>query len=318
VPFQLQAYLELFPQICQTKFSRRFDFARIESDFRFLARGERDLQPRDILKVFEERATPFGRYWNHPPEKELAVLMKGHPLRLGPVTGEPDITFLQPLLQVLKSTALVSILLRFAHPDHFGIISSPVLHLLQVQRANTADLYLAYCAELKEWKRHFRMESVAKTDMALWAFYQFTEGGLKGKDSEAAIRSFEQDIWVQQRRLHHVLSPFLKRYGTLEFARLLALDDPNLAGKVAGEEYERLLRLQASRFPGFKFETGWAKRLIHRLSEVGEVAQEHRPELERIWEIRNASMHPTRTPTTEEVEVMVDQIERICGRWAKK
>ena len=51
-------------------------------------------------------------------------------------------------------------------------------------------------------------------------------------DCAAALRDF----------VGQALRPFFKKYGPLELGRILVEEHPKLAGKVAGEEYERRLR----------------------------------------------------------------------------
>jgi len=47
------------------------------------------------------------------------------------------------LLEVFKSVELVSIILRFVKPEHYGIISPPVERVLDVQRGSDAvETYL--------------------------------------------------------------------------------------------------------------------------------------------------------------------------------
>ncbi|HUS12534.1 MAG TPA: hypothetical protein VMZ30_18845, partial [Pyrinomonadaceae bacterium] len=153
VPFDLKKYLDVFPDVCKAKFGRKFDCQKIEKDFSHLARGDRWLSARDVVKVFDEEATPFARYWPQPNERELDDALRKKHVMLGPLAKERH-RLMQSLLPIFRSTGVASILLRFTHPEHFGIISSPVLHLLQVRGANTADLYLAYCEELQQWQKH--------------------------------------------------------------------------------------------------------------------------------------------------------------------
>jgi hypothetical protein len=313
--FNLQAYLERFSEVCNAKFNRTYDFAKLERDFADLGKGRRWLAARDVMKVFEPSATPFGRYWPQPAEKELDQTLKKTRLFLAPIPDHP-IDLVNDLLAIFRSTAIASILLRFANPERFGIISSPVVYLLQVQRANTADLYMAYCEELEQWRKHFHMRSVAETDMALWSFYELTDGPAKTGGAPAALREFASDVWVQSRRLSHVLRPFLERHGRLELARILGHEDPNLAGKIAGEEYERLLRGAAHRlYPKWKFDEGWARKLVERLALDGHVEAAGRVALQEVWEVRNLAVHATSEPTWAQVDKMIDNIESICLRW---
>jgi len=79
------------------------------------------------------------------------------------------------LLEVFHNVGVVSLVLRFVHPQHFRVFSTPVHHLVQVNRGATVELYLAYCEELAQWAAHFGIPSVAETEMALWAFVETTK-----------------------------------------------------------------------------------------------------------------------------------------------
>lgn len=318
--FHLKPFLDAFPEVCRAKFGRAYDFTRLERDFEHLGRGERPLVARDVAKLFDPKSTPFERYWSAPKEQELDRVLKQNRIVLAPLSDRP-LELVRRLIDLFRSTGTASIILRFAHPSRFGIISSPVLNLLQIYRANNADLYLAYCEELEHWRAHFAMSGVAATEMALWSFYQLTEGGARGKGGEKALKDFESDVWIQRRRLSHVLHPFIKRYGQLELARLLSDEDPNLAGKIAAEEYERLLRAaNAHYYPKLPLsKKDWAWALIERLAADGVIEPGQRTGLQEVWQIRNRAVHDaTAKPTSAEVEKMLDLIERMAWLRADK
>jgi hypothetical protein len=128
-------------------------------------------------------------------------------------------------------------------------------------------------------------------------------------------QAFDADVWIQRRRIAQTLRPFLQKYGVLELARILAEEHPKLAGKIAGEEYERQLR-SAARQRGLKLgPKGAVEILVDRLEQDGEISLEEKTLLRRIWKIRCAAVHPDEAPTFEQVENMIDTIERICLRW---
>ncbi|HKW75277.1 MAG TPA: hypothetical protein VJN64_07105 [Terriglobales bacterium] len=315
--FHLQPFLDAFPEVCRAKFGRAYDFTRLEKDFAHLGRGERHLVARDVAKLFDPKSTPFERYWSAPKEQELDRVLKQNRILLAPLPARP-LELVRRLIDLFRSTGTASIILRFAHPDRFGIISSPVLNLLQIYRANNADLYLAYCEELEQWRAHFSMPGVAATEMALWSFYQLTEGGARGQGNDKALKQFEDDVWIQRRRLSHVLHPFIKRYGPLELARLLSDEDPNLAGKIAAEEYERLLRAASARhYPHVPLRKEWAWTLIERLANDGVIEPGQRTGLQEVWQIRNSAVHDATTkPTSAQVEKMLDLIEKMA--WLRR
>jgi len=88
------------------------------------------------------------------------------------------------------SGGVVSIILRFTHPEQFGVFSTPVLYLVQINRAATVDLYVAYCAELAIWAKRFGITTVAETEMAIWSFAETIKNTDTSKEAAAAARRF--------------------------------------------------------------------------------------------------------------------------------
>jgi hypothetical protein len=179
------------------------------------------------------------------------------------------------------------------------------------------EVYLAYCDELRVWREHFQLPSVASAETALWTYHELTIEELEAADGVSVRTAFDADIWIQRRRVAQVLRPFLNKYGPLELARILVYEDPNLAGMIAGVEYERLLRFAARRLcGGLKlYVKGAVEILFDRLLEGGHISLGDRTLLRRAWSARCAAVHPENTPTSEEVENMIDIIERICRPW---
>ena len=314
--FDLRSYLDRFPEVCKKKFGRTYSFQSLEKKFEQLRSGKRWLVAKDVLNIFDPAQTAFARYWPKPIEKELDQALKNAHLMVGPLpTDARDLV--QWSLRVFQNIGLVSLVLRFVHPDRFGVFSTPIMNLLQVYRPRTIDVYLAYCDELRVWKEHFRLPSVASAETALWTYHELTIEELEAADGVSVRTAFDADIWIQRRRVAQVLRPFLEKYGPLELARILVYEDPNLAGMIAGVEYERLLRFAARRLcGGLNLNVkGSIEILFDRLLEGGHISPGDRTLLRRAWSARCAAVHPENTPTSEEVENMIDIIERICRPW---
>jgi hypothetical protein len=317
--FQLAPYLHNWDEICRKKFGRSYEFAPLEDYFREHATGKRHLTAKDVGKLFNPENTPFAKYWPRPHGKALDEILTQNRVYVGPLSNDSK-ALIEKLLSVFHNVGTASLVLRFVHPSRFGIFSTPVIHLLQVMRPGTVDLYLAYCDELERWCQHFGMASVAQTETALWTFAEFA----KLSDSDAAAikarREFDDDMWAQRERAAQVIRPFFRRYGRLQLAQILLDEDPIVAGKIAAEEYERLLGIASLevRHRPLPREKGAPEGLIDELAEKGYIRQEDKPELKRIWFTRNKVIHPSgERPQREEVEVMIDFIQRICLPWEK-
>jgi hypothetical protein len=320
VGLDLKAYFEKFPDICRNKFGRTYDFEVLEAHFREHATGKRHLTAKDVGKLFSAENTPFAKYWPKPHTKVLDETLTRERVYVGPLndTGK---ALVQKLLPVFHNIGTVSLLLRFVHPQRFGIFSTPVIHLLQVTRPATVDLYVAYCDELARWREHFRLDSVAKTENALWTYAEFVKLADNGPEVAKARRQFDEDLWVQRERAAQVIRPFFQRYGPLQLAQILLDEDAIIAGKIAAEEYERLLGIASLQVLGRPLPRakGAPERLIEQLRAKGYIRPEDKVELQRVWGTRNKVIHPSgKRAEREEVEVMIDFIQRICIPWEKR
>jgi hypothetical protein len=237
---------------------------------------------------------------------------------LAPVPADDPHQLVQHLLNAFQSIGLSSIVLRFAHPDRFAIFSTPVISTLQVQRADTIDLYIAYCNELREWQKHFRLSSVAQTEMAIWTCDQLAKQIDHGSNNLTVRKELDSDLWIQRRRAAQVIRPFLKNHGRLELAKILVEEDAKLAGKIAAEEYERLLRSVGQKYlrKTTQLKPDEIRVLLDRLAQDERISPEERVDLHRVWEIRNKSVHPMEDPTSTEIEWMIEQIENLEHRWS--
>ncbi len=326
MPLNLKLYLARFDDVCRIKFGQAYRFDKLEKSFAYLRSESQWLTASHVEKLFEPGNTPFARYWPRPNLKELDAILRAQRLRLAPVGDDPH-GLIQRLLAVFHNIGTTSLLLRFTYPERFGVFSTPVIALLQIQRARSTDLYVEYCNELGLWQDHFRLRSVAEAETALWTYQQMVSdeelaSRVRGERRNGVDCSFGEDIWVQRRRAAQVVRPFLKNYGSLELARILAEESPKLAAMIAGEEYERRLRAAAKRLYSASSATGerWAYNLINRMVQDGHIALEEQPRLREIWSMRNAAVHadPNLDVCLDSIaaERMIDAIESICTRWA--
>jgi hypothetical protein len=317
VGLDLKAYLEKFPEICKHKFGRTYNFGALEKRFAPLRQGQRWLAAKDVSHIFQPENTPFGRYWPQPNTKDLDKILSAKRIKLG-LNEQDRGDLVRSLLSVFHNVGVVSIILRFTHPEQFGVFSTPVLYLVQINRAATVDLFLAYCEELATWGKRFGIPTVAGAEMAIWSFAETIKDTDTNKEAAAAARDFEDDLWIQRRRAAQIVGPFLRRYGRLQLARILLDEDDRLAGKIAADEYERLLGVASMRFKGRRLPAakGAAEQLIDELEQKGKISLSDKAELRRVWETRNAAVHPGGSPPTREaVDVMIDRIESICSGW---
>jgi hypothetical protein len=312
----LQSYLDLFPDVCQTKFGRTYDFSKLEKGCQPLRDGKRWLVAKDVVRLFDPSETPLARYWGKPDGKQLDPVLSKSRIVLGPLVEKPE-ALVKSLLSVFHNIGQVSIILRFVHPDKFAIFGTPVINLLQVYGADAIQLYTSYCQELQKWQEHFKLKTIAHTEMALWTFDQMVKHARSSSETLELRKQFDEDLWIQRRRAALVLRPFLKNNAPLELAKIIVEQNPKLAGKLGAEEYERLLRVASRKFykRELPLKPGAAEHLLDQMARDGYVSAPDKVDLRRVWELRNRVVHPDKSPDDTEVEWMLGLIERVCRKW---
>lgn len=294
----------------------RYDFAAIEKRFEDHRGGCKSLTARDVTWLLHRDNAPFGNYWPEPNKKILGQLSrKALRLDLRSQDRQDKEDLARELLGVVHDIGVTSIILRFVHPDSFGVFSSPVHALLLVNRRSTLELYLAYCDELIAYKEKFNLSSVAEVEMALTGLYEIMKS--EGEDSEVAQRSFQKDIWVQRRRAANVVRPFLRGSGKLELAKILLEEDPSLAAMIARAEYDRRLQCASRKYRQCELprEQNAGSELLDWLECKGHLKRADKRDLKSAYRIGSEAVHARREPDGKEVDHMIDTIERICKEW---
>jgi hypothetical protein len=316
--FDLTGYRSRFDEICHDKFGRKYDFARLEQKCEMLRNGKRWLVAKDVDLFFDPDQTPLARYWGRPDEKKIDQLLSKSRLFLGPQPKSSS-DLLTGLLNVFHNIGQVSIILRFVHPGQYSIFSTPITNLLQVHASDAIHLYLSYCDELRRWQDHFRLNTVADTEMGLWAFDQAIKRAENSSKALQLRKPFDEDLWIQRRRAMLAIRPLLQNNSPLVLAKILVEETPKLAGKLAAEEYERLLKVACTKYYRHNLlqRPGAAEALLDRLACDEHISTNEKVDLRRVWEIRNRVVHPNESPTATEIEWMIDQIESVCLRWGK-
>lgn len=299
--FNLGAYLDRYQEVCKREFQRAYDFRPLEKVFSHLRDPRRALSLSDIENLFDPQRTPFGKFWP-APTKELRMALKQRRIVVALDKTQPE-NLLKELLGVFHNVGIASLVLRFTYPERFGIFSTPVIHLLNVRRPTTIDLYLAYCNELLEWQKRFKLDSAAEVEMALWAFHKISQT----PDGRQSRLDFEGDTWVQRRRLEQSLGPFLDRYGWLDLAYILAKRDPNVAALIAGREYAKFLRQQA-KILKISCTEKWERQVLDKLGQRGGCDA---IEMRKVWDRRNDVSHDRAEIDEAQAELMIEQIRRF-------
>ena len=139
----LQACLSAFGEVSEKKYGRPFNFRAIEISVNHL-RGKKPLTYTDLQYFESSEHWWFKDYWAFPPQDRIASALKDRRFNFWQLPKKETQT-LRDLLDAFKSIELVSIILRFVRPEHYGIISPPVERVLDVRRGSDAvETYLNY------------------------------------------------------------------------------------------------------------------------------------------------------------------------------
>ncbi len=314
-----------YAEVCNRFRGVRYDPGALERLARAIrTKPGRLLRSDDVEAIFSKKNAHYGHYWSKLPdlrlkEAALSLLECERGKSLSDLNNWRK-NRVRALFEVAKSMEVTSVILQTIYPDDFGVYSPPVLTFLQIALRPPVDHYLAYCDELREWSAHFlNCESAARMDRALWVFYELAYGS-EPKESVAAQyrEAFARDTWVRQARARNVLGMFFRESSPLQQAEFLIGVDHNLAGKIAGCEFE--VRLRAS-VPEADFNlwrqgrTGLKGELVDLVEYVAEKANSglRKHELHKARVLRNQAIHGKKL-TKSDVEKMIALTRALSQR----
>ena len=161
----------------------------------------------DIEKIRNSRiwnADTFG-YWPSRSEVESVLESTEWSFRTLP---EEEEKVIGDLLETFHQIELVSVILRFVVPEHYGIMSPPVEKVLGIGPFRKhSERYLAYLDNLREIRHARNFRSAAEVDMALWVLQVgILDDGLLKRDLsddeyESLLSGFRNDSRLREIRV---------------------------------------------------------------------------------------------------------------------
>ena len=196
------------------------------------------------LQVIEDSQTwTYLRWW-----PRLSTQIE-QPIRLPPDlrSRQAKRRAIEDLQERLKHIEVVSVVLRFVCPEEFGILSPPVVSLLNMAPAEGEDYvdhFLRYLSVLRDVLGHYQFFSrIADVDMALWSAAHLSR---LPKYARLAEEMFK-DQYFQEIRLQNMLEGLGEHWGStdreqLVLGRVMLKHDHLLATLVAARCYESVVR----------------------------------------------------------------------------
>ena len=288
-----------FKEVTSKKYGIAYDYAAIEADVAEL-RNRRPLTYNDLRYFESPRNWEFRRWWDFPPEHHVTPELKRREFNFWRLPKQEQ-RLVKSLLEVFKSIEIVSIILRFVRPEHYGIISHPVERILDVRRGGDAvENYFNYIGDLRKVAEHYHFERVADADIALWVLHERCFGS--GLD-QATRKEYVNDSFIRELRAKNLMEHFLGESTYPQLALSLLRTNHIVAGQFAGIEFERMVRDQAPR------NKEWGDRdlksVIDELKYMKIIDDLTHGLWQRARRTRNKAIHMNPPPSPQEVHDLI-------------
>lgn len=161
-------YEDLFRELIRKKHGMEINFENIESQLDHLRRGD-SLSYSDLEIIADGSCWPFNKYWMWPSKEQIEEKLKETSGWFKNLPNDEE-KVIGGLDGIFKNIALVSIILRFVHPNLYAVYSRPPLRILRIERGfNDVEEYLNYVYLLRLLKHSFGVTKTADVDMIVWA-----------------------------------------------------------------------------------------------------------------------------------------------------
>jgi hypothetical protein len=294
---------DAYSDVTRKIFGTASDLAAIEVSVARLRDGS--ALTYEDLKNFESPSHwEFKAWWVFPPEQHLSPELRRRAFNFRDLPQD-ERGVIASLLEVFKSIELVSIILRFIRPEHYGIISPPVERILDVRRESDAvQTYLNYLNDLRKVARHYHFQRVADADAALWVLHERCFGGAP---DEATRKAYDADRFIRRLRAENLMQRFLDDSTYVQLAHWLLGTHAVLAGQLGGMEFEQMVRRHVP--PGADRDDADLKDIIDELRRKGIIDTATQVKWHRARITRNQAIHMNPPPDRADVQALIDLLD---------
>jgi hypothetical protein len=277
-----------------------FDLAAIEKSVKHLRR-KAPLLYSDLARFESPNHWWFEKFWVFPPEDQISPALKRREFDFWALPKRES-EVIKSLYEVFRSIELVSIILRFIKPEHYGIITPPVERVLEVRRGSDAkETYINYLTDLRRIKAHYGFVRVADADMALWVVHEKCHG--EPKDSEV-MQAYHADTFLLQLRAKNLMDHFFDQYSYADLAKALATFKPRLAAQIGGIAFEQMVRERAAVF-GDSYLAKDLETLIDDLRADRAIDDLTKGQWHKARLVRNKAIHENGVPSHNELQSLL-------------
>jgi hypothetical protein len=294
---------EAFEEVTKQKYGTAQDLAAIELAVAPL-RNRRALTYNELREFESPRNWVFKTWWVFPPEPHVTTELKNRKFNFWRLPQKEQ-NLIKCLLDVFKSIELVSIILRFVRPEHYGIISPPVERILDVRRGSDAvETYLNYIEDLRKIAEHYNFERVADADIALWVLHERCFGSAPDDHTRT---EYANDLFMRELRARNLMEQFLTDSTYAQLAHSLLRTNHVHAGLFGGIAFEQMVR---QRVPKRRdWDDRELKTIIDELYSEGIINTLTHGRWQRARHTRNEAIHMNPPPTPEKVKQLIELLD---------
>lgn len=240
------------------------------------------------------------KFWTWPSASEMQAGLGSQELDLWNLPKNEK-ALIKKLRGVFKSFEAVSVVLRFVVPEHYGILSTPVEHVLGIQPASESiDRYVNYVTNLRVIRDKRNFKTAAQVDQALWTLQIGVYGG-RLDDTDQIKKQHQRDKFLRGIRVKNLADALYGSMSLLDLAESLSFEKLEIASDLLALEYERAIREYAG--------NRWAKNDLDSIID-GTAPGHLRGAWQRCRALRNRAVH-TRPLDHREAEEMIAAIRQI-------
>ena len=307
---------DLHVQVTEIRYGRAQNLTEIEKAAARI-RSNRRLTYDDIEKIRDRQiwnADVFG-YW--PSRTEVESILKSEEWDFWNLPKREN-KAISSLLLVFRQIELVSVILRFVIPKHYGIMSPPVEKVLGLGPFQShPERYRVYLKNLREIRDNRGFDTTADVDMALWVLQlgvldNILADHLPKNEYKALQDGFRQDSKLREIRVGNLTRQIFSDMSRVELAEALLATNVELAGQIAGIEFERSVKRLTQAGSSDKLRDLVNDRLPDRIRETCQDENElTKVECNLAVSTRNKAVHPDPAPGKKEVEGLIKTMMKI-------
>lgn len=309
--------------LCRKIYGENFiEYEKLEQELGELRKGGW-LQYKH-LKQIKKRWPLFEKWYTWPSEEVINKRLQDVKISFTSLDGYEgrdqnyriEKELFDQLYTVFKHSELVSIILRFVDPDHFGIYSPPIVYYLDVDRGvSYKEEYVNYLAKLREFQHLFEQEKAAYTDMTIWALTKSTQYE-KPLDEDGNAESFKSQVdWVKQSKaIDRILPDIFRNKTYFELAEVFyRYHYYDLAAVNGGKAFEEAVikKCKQVEISVRKDYDNNPRPLFDLVNDLSSKMRWKGPDLHQARKIRNDAAHPTnKTIKRKDVKLLLDVIRK--------